>query len=91
MDRGEDPPFSHREIVTDKCCWLDENIVDGKTETDAERETKKKKNSIPFSGRGGHFPPHTIHLKSYMLNSCRWLDSSEARLYTLTPLKSVTY
>lgn len=38
MDRGEDPSFSHREIATAKCCWLDENSLGGHTETNVEGE-----------------------------------------------------
>lgn len=38
MDRGEDPPLSHREIGSDKCCRLDGNIVVGDTDIDAVRE-----------------------------------------------------
>lgn len=38
MDRGEDPPLSHREIGSDKCCRLDGNIVVGDTDIDAGRE-----------------------------------------------------
>lgn len=32
-------------------------------------------------------PSHHLYLKPYVLNSCRWLGSSEGRFYTLTPMK----
>lgn len=38
MDRGEDPPLSHREIGSDKCCGPHGNIVAGDTDIDAVRE-----------------------------------------------------
>lgn len=36
MDRGRTHPLSHREIVSDYCCWQDGNTVVGDTEIDEE-------------------------------------------------------